>query len=235
MISRHNLIRRLKGIRRDVYGMRRFIPWLKEIHRLESMVGPLGYWKELQSYQLNTLVKNGMKSEDNLLDLGCGPLQGGIAFINYLDKNNYYGIDIDQTRIEAAAKQIKKNNLESKNPFISVTNDFGRKIFPVKKFNYMWASQLLYYFDDIKINNLMDWISIALKKDGKFLGDIIGPKHYEFKQKEHNWYLHTLNSLSNSAKSFNLTVQDLGEIANFGYPQRLSLKTNHLIQITKIN
>jgi SAM-dependent methyltransferase len=230
----HKLIRKLKGLRRNIYGMRRFIPFMREQHLLEDMVGPLGYWKELQSYQLNTLITNGLKPQHKLLDLGCGPLQGGIAFIKYLGKNNYYSIDIRQGSIDAGAKQIKKYKLESKNPYLSLSDSFGRKELNQVKFDFIWASQILYYFDDQKLRTLMDWISVSLQKDGKFLGDIIGPKHYEFKTKEHNWVLHTNESLDKIANQYNLKVNNLGEIEKFNYPKRLSLKSNNLIEITKI-
>ena len=233
MLSVLRIIRRVKGIRRDLYGLRRFIPGLRELHELELMVGPLGFWKELQAYQLNTLVRNGLKPEHKLLDLGCGPLQGGIAFIKYLDVNNYYGIDKREASINAGNKQIKKYRLENKNPVIILTDDFGKKELNGTKFNFVWASQILYYFDDNTLINLMDRLSVCLADGGKFLGDIIGPKHYEFKTKEHNWYLHSVDSLNEIANNFDLKVQNLGEIADFGYPSRLSLKTNHLIMISK--
>lgn len=233
MINKHKISRKLKGLRRNIYSLRRFVPGLKEIHQLEIMVGPLGYWKELQSYQLNTLKKNGLKPEHKLLDLGCGPLQGGIAFINFLDQNNYYGIDIKQESLNAGINQVKKYKLEKKSPSLSLSDSFGKKEFGNTKFDFIWASQILYYFDDEKLNSLMDWLSICLKENGKFLGDIIGAKHYEFKTKEHNWFLHTTESLQNIANNFNLKVQNLGEIENFGYPSRLSLKTNILIEISK--
>jgi len=229
----HKFIRKLKGLRRNIYGLRRFIPWMRERHLLEDMVGPLGFWNELQAYQLNTLKLNGLKPEHNLLDIGCGPLQGGIAFIKYLNKNNYYGIDINQESIVAGISQIKKFKLEYKNPFLSSSNSFGREKLKDIKFNFIWASQILYYFDDDKLKDLMEWLSLALLENGKFLGDIIGPKHYEFKTKEHNWNLHTIESLSNIAKQFNLKIKNLGEIENFGYPKRLSLRFNNLIEITK--
>lgn len=230
----HKINRQLKGLRRKIYGLRQFIPGLREIHKLELMVGPLGYWKELQTYQLNTLVSNGLKPEHRLLDIGCGPLQGGIAFIKYLERNNYYGVDIKKENLEAAKSQIRKYNLEHKNPHLTLSDQFGRQEFNGIKYHFEWASQVLYYFDDQMLMSLMDWLSVSLHDEGKFLGDIIGPKHYEFKFKEHNWFLHTIDSLNNIAKNYNLNIQNLGEIESFGYPDRLSLKTNQLIMISKI-
>lgn len=233
MVNKHRIKRQLKSIRRNIYGLRRFMPYMKEIHQLELMVGPLGYWKELQTYQLNTLVRNGLKPEHKLLDLGCGPLQGGVAFIKYLDRNNYYGIDIKQESIDAGIKQIKKYKLENKQPVLFHSHNFGSEHLNGTKFDYIWASQILYYFDDQKLSDLMEWLSKVLEEDGKFLGDVIGPKHYEFKFKEHNWFLHSTDSLTTIAANYNLRVRNLGEIHQFGYPGRLALKTNHLHMISK--
>ncbi len=214
----HKQIRKLKKIRRNIYGFRTFIPWLREKHRLEAMVGPLGYWDKLQSYQLNVLRFNGLNPHHKLLDIGCGPLQGGIAFIRFLEKGNYYGIDKNQNSLEAGKKQIIKKRLSVKEPFLSVSDTFGEEELNGAKFDFMWASQILYYFNDEMIKSLMRTISFRLNDKGKFLGDIIGPKHYEFKTKEHGWILHSVDSLNEIAEEFKLKVKGLGEIEQFGYP-----------------
>lgn len=229
----HNVLRKIKKIRRTIYGLRIYIPWLCERHRLEAMVGPLGYWNALRSYQLNILRTNGLRPHHTLLDIGCGPLQGGIAFIRYLEKGNYYGVDRNGKALEAGEKQIIKERLTTKAPFISVSDTFGDKELNGVMFDFMWASQIMYYFDNDKIRSLMEMISSKLKDKGKFLGDIIGPKHYEFKTKEHSWNLHTIESLSEVARELQLKVRNLGEIEQFGYPRRLELKTNILVEITK--
>jgi cyclopropane fatty-acyl-phospholipid synthase-like methyltransferase len=233
MINGNYVNRRLKNGRRLFYGLRFYVPFLRERHELECMVGPLGFWKELQSYQLKALMDNGLRPEHKVLDIGCGPLQGGIAFIGFLERNNYYGVDIKPKSIEAGINQIKKLKLSHKNPFVSVSNSFGKNELKDVKFNFIWASQLLYYFNDEELEILMGWVTEALAKDGKFLGDILSPKHYEFRNKEHGWSLHTINSLDNIAKQFDLTIKNIGEIKNFGYPKRLSLTYNNLIEITK--
>lgn len=225
--------RKLKLLRRRIYGLRVFVPWLRERHRLEAMVGPLGYWDKLQSYQLHLLQSNGLMPSHKLLDIGCGPLQGGLAFIRYLGRGNYYGIDRSVEAISAGKKQIEKNNLVQKQPYLTFTETLGMKEITEVKFDFMWASQILYYFDESLLRLLMKMISTSLKNEGKFLGDIIGPKHYEFRLKEHNWFLHTPESLSKIAASFGLQVKELGEIGKYGYPKRLGLHTNLLIEITK--
>ena len=230
----HLDLRKIKKLRRKIYGLRVFIPWLRERHRLEVMVGPLGYWDKLQAYQLNLLVSNGLKPHHKLLDIGCGPLQGGLAYIKYLDKGNYFGIDKNTKAVTIGKTQVRKNKLEDKNPFLSVSDTFGLNEITDVNFDFMWSSQVLYYFDDDLLKSLLKMISLRLKENGKFLCDIIGPKHYEFRLKEHNWYLHTVNSLNKIAKDYNLQARELGEIEQYGYPKRLALKTNLLIEITKM-
>jgi hypothetical protein len=91
----------------------------------------------------------------------------------------------------------------------------------------------MYYFDSVKLEHLMYRISVGLAKKGKFLCDIIGPDHYEFKTNEHNWHLHTVESVSQTASKYNLEVKHLGKIEEFGYPKKLSLRTNILLEITR--
>src|SRR4051812_48290825 len=100
-----SITRALKMIRRRIYGLRRAVPGLSRRHRLEALVGPLGFWNELQSYQLNTARQLGLSAGDRLLDLGCGPLQGGTAFIRFLDAGRYVGVDHRAVVVDVAHEQ----------------------------------------------------------------------------------------------------------------------------------
>ncbi len=232
-MSIHIIIRFLKGLRRDLFKLRMLVPWMRNRHRFEFMVGPLGFWDELQKYQLNALVANGLKPTHALLDIGCGPLQGGIAFINYLDRFNYVGIDLEKSPIDAAHFQIAKAGLSDKNPVLLVSDTFGNNVLGDRKFDFFWASQNLYIFDENLINSLMKTLQHRMNPGGKFLGDIISPKHYEFKHHEHGWILHTESSINNIIGKFGFKAKSLGEINQYGYPKRLSLNTNILIEIMK--
>lgn len=64
-----------------------------------ALVG--GLWDELGSLQFNTLRTAGLRAEHRLLDLGCGSLRGGLHFIRYLDAGNYYGIDANESLLDA--------------------------------------------------------------------------------------------------------------------------------------
>jgi len=217
-----------------MYGLRAYIPGLRDFHRYEAMVGPLGYWRELQKYQLQLLVANGLKPDHRLLDIGCGPLQGGIAFIKYLNRKGYAGIDLDPLRIQAAHQQIARHRLADKSPNVQVSETFGKAELGSDSFDFVWASQILYYFNDNIMADLLATIRPRLNPGGKLLGDVFAPDHYEFRFPEHpgRYVRHTPESLQMLAQKHGFHVRGLGTIGDFGYPKRLSLRTNLLFEFT---
>lgn len=222
------------GLRRNLYGLRAYIPGLREHHRLEAMVGPLGYWKGLQRYQLQLLRTNGLLPRHTLLDLGCGPLQGGIAFIKYLDPFGYAGIDLDPERIRAANEQILRHRLSDRSPVVLASSSFGKDELADRTFDFIWASQVLCYFNDEVMDQLFDTMRRRLAPGGKFLGDVFALDHYEFRYPElrGRYFRHTPESLQAVAKKHGMQARFLGTIEQFGYPRRLGLRTNLLFEFT---
>lgn len=231
----HHGKRFLLNTRRKLYGLRSFVPGLSERHELEAMVGPLGFWEELQRYQMHTLCSLGLKPEHHLIDIGCGPLQGGIPCIRYLDVNRYTGIDIMPNRIRAAYGQVSRHDLGDKNPRILLSETFGDQELNGDTFDYMWASQIMYNLNGTLIDHLFDFIKRRLKPDGKFLGDVYSPDFYAFKYPEQHSggsFRYTLESLQELGSKHGLKVRCLGLLSEFQYPQRLGLRTNLLMEIT---
>jgi cyclopropane fatty-acyl-phospholipid synthase-like methyltransferase len=223
-------------VRRRLYAARAWVPGLRERHRLEAMVGPLGFWYELQAYQLQALKSNGLQPKHHLLDLGCGPLQGGIAFIRYLDPARYVGVDINVDRLSAAYTQISTHGLADKNPALLLCDRFGESHLNGRQFDFVWASQVVYYFNEAKLRELFTLLAKRLTSDGKFLGDIIGPRHPEYANPGASAFLskielQTVEGLDRLASEYGLRARSLGEIEGFGYPSRLQLRTNVLVEV----
>ena len=57
-------------------------------------------WDEIGKLQFDFLIKKGLKPHHKLIDIGCGSLRGGVHFINYLNKKNYFGTDINYDLIK---------------------------------------------------------------------------------------------------------------------------------------
>jgi SAM-dependent methyltransferase len=75
-----------------------------------------GQWDELGELQLEFMIAQGLRPEHRLLDVGCGALRAGIRFVDYLDPGGYYGIDINQTLLDAGFEHELPDDLRSKLP-----------------------------------------------------------------------------------------------------------------------
>ena len=139
----------------------------------------------------------GLKPDHHLIDIGCGPLQGGVPCIRYLEANRYTGIDIRHNTIRAAYGQVSREDLGNKNPRILLSRTFGDEEINGDSFDFMWASQTLCYFDEATMISLLRFIHKRLKPGGTFLGDIYSPDHYEFKHPEQlgKYVRHTAESV----------------------------------------
>jgi cyclopropane fatty-acyl-phospholipid synthase-like methyltransferase len=84
-----------------------------------------GLWEELGQLQFDFLINSGLKPDHKLLDIGCGCLRGGIHFVKYLNETNYYGLDFNQSLIEAGKKELSEACLISKKPNLIVDDKFS--------------------------------------------------------------------------------------------------------------
>ncbi len=134
-----------------------------KVHR--EMVG--GYWDEIGTLQCNFLKDRGLLPKHKFVDVGCGAFRGGVHFIDYLDTGNYYGLDINESLIEAGLLELKELNLQTKNPNVLINSQFNLSFFNTK-FDYGIAQSL---FTHLLINNILRClveVSRVLKPDGKF-------------------------------------------------------------------
>ena len=60
-----------------------------------------GLWDEMGRLQLEFMRAQGLQPQHRLLDLGCGSLRAGIHFVRYLDAGRYYGLDHNQSLLDA--------------------------------------------------------------------------------------------------------------------------------------
>ncbi len=227
--------RGLRLFRRGLYDLRAFVPGLSFDHKCEKMIGPVGFWKELQQYQFNVLHANGLKPEHSLLDLGCGPLQGGIVFIGYLDAGKYTGVDLLAENVDAACRQVIRHKLVSNNPRLIQSAKFGDDFLAEASFDFIFVSQLLYLFDERTMAVLLAFIRRRLNTGGKFLGDIVNPEKHASVSAHYSTYIpHTFESIQRLALAEGLSVRSLGEIIQYKYPARLTLRQSLMLEFTRI-
>jgi len=228
-----NTTRTLRRWRRQLYGLRSLVPGWRRRHQLEAMVGPLGFWNQLQHYQLRVVTGLGLRPEHSMLDIGCGPLQGGIAFIRYLNPGRYVGVDHNSVAIEVGHQEVSRLRLGEKAPRLIVSKVFGDDHLGSASFHFIWMSQIFYYFDESKVHGLFTMVERRLHPNGVMAADILGPASDRSFLRHPLPPLHTASSLDLLARRCGLRVVELGPLSHFGYPKRLGLRHNVLLRITK--
>src|SRR5919201_1815322 len=73
-----------------------------EWHR--RSIGNFRLWDRLGRLQFDYLVERGLAPHDYFLDIGCGPLRGGVHFIRYLELGRYYGVDKNAPVLDEARR-----------------------------------------------------------------------------------------------------------------------------------
>tara|TARA_R110000737_G_scaffold332699_1_gene349764 strand:- start:9201 stop:9872 length:672 start_codon:yes stop_codon:yes gene_type:complete len=119
----------------------------KGLHR--GMVG--GNWEAIGKLQFQFLLKQGLKPDDRLLDIGCGCLRGGLHFINFLQNKNYFGLDYNDSLITAGRLELEKADLIDKQPLLLVSKNFELNKFECK-FKFMISVSL---FTHLPINMIL--------------------------------------------------------------------------------
>jgi hypothetical protein len=145
------------------------------------------HWDIFGPLQLTFMKSIGLKKHHKLIDVGCGCFRGGIYFGEYLNKNNYYGLDINKHFIiNGYENEIIPLNLSSKIPKknILITDHYDVPVFNTT-FDYAWSLSLWTHlpFDEcekclIKIMETMKsggmyYTTFFLVEDSEY-ADIIG-------------------------------------------------------------
>ena len=118
-------------------------------HRTE--VG--GMWNKIGQLQFEFLLFRGLRPDHYLLDVGCGPLRGGVNFIQYLNHGHYFGID-KHVQFLRAAKEIElpRYKIEHRQPNLHLNSEFDLSFVPREiYFDYILAFALFNHLDPATI------------------------------------------------------------------------------------
>ena len=134
-----------------------------KVHR--QFVG--GMWGDIGKLQLQFLKENGLEPRHKLADIGCGCLRGGLHQIRYLDSNNYYGLDINTSLIEAGKTEIVAENLMQKKANLLVDDKFKVTKFNIL-FDYIISVSLFTHLPMNMIIRCLKEVKLSLKPEGKY-------------------------------------------------------------------
>lgn len=184
--------------------------------RRHALVGAGNVWKYTRQFQFQFLLDQGMQKTDILMDIGCGTLRGGIPMIDYLNKGNYYGMDVRDHVLEEGRKEIRAAKLEDKHPNLISFNHFSEVQLDVK-FNIMFAFSVLIHFEDTIAQSCFQFVSKSLTDDGIFYANVNIAEHedghwegFPIVFRNHDFY-------NNLAAQNGLKVEIMGNMLGLGH------------------
>lgn len=141
------------GLKRPI---RRAIP--HRYHRLfdpewhRRSIGNVKLWDTLGELQFAYLVGRGLEPSNYFLDVGCGPLRGGVHFIRYLEAGHYYGVDSNAPMLEETTRlEVPRQGLADKQPTLVAMADFGFERLG-RQFDYALAQSV---FTHLPLNDII--------------------------------------------------------------------------------
>lgn len=147
------LVRRLRGVYRNVAfpgGYFRSIALSDQEIRTGAyesyLYGNSEAWRGHGAFQLVLLRAMGLEPGHTVLDVGCGPLRGGIHVIAYLEPGRYCGVDFNASFVRAATERVHAEGLAAKEPVLRVVGDLDLDQVP-GRFDFVLAFSVLNHCD----------------------------------------------------------------------------------------
>jgi SAM-dependent methyltransferase len=125
-------------------------------------------WEMRGAFQVELLKELGLGPEHTLLDIGCGPLRGGMHFIKYLNTGNYVGVDFNRSFIEAGHLQLKRAGFSSVVNQVAVINDFNFSGLN-NKFDYLLCFSVLNHCSESERRLFFNHIGGIMQKNSRLV------------------------------------------------------------------
>ena len=173
----------------------------------KSAIG--GKWDEIGLLQYRFLKDEGLKQSNRMLDIGCGTLRGGHHFIKYLEKGNYYGIDISPKAVDFANNFIKNNeDLYKKDPNIILNEQKNLKFknFESIKFDFILAQSVFTHLKPEHIEECFTHIMNIMHSDTCFYFTYFKSDNYN--QKNMKDFEYPYSFFENMANKYGYNIKD---------------------------
>lgn len=179
-----------------------------------------GLWKQMGILQFEFLIKQGLKPNHCLLDIGCGSLRLGSRLIPYLQPGNYIGIEKEQSLLDAGLLyELPAKLLKDRKPLFIQSSNFEFELMQRhvdmaianSLFTHLSADQIL-----ICLKRLRPW----LKQGGCLYASFFEVKdEYEnpMYSHDHGFFAYTQGQMLNFGVEAGLTAHYIG---NWYHPRR---------------
>lgn len=161
--------------------------------------------------QIEFLRRVGLRSDDDLLDIGCGDLRGGRYMINYLSQGSYTGVDISKEAIATARENAASWDVNADRITLCVNDDLQFNEFADISFNWVFANSVLTHLPESKIRECFANLKGILREDGIAT---LSYQHSDTAEVDHtnsaiksNTYRYPFEQLSSWAAEYGLSAE----------------------------
>jgi hypothetical protein len=200
--------------------------------RRHDMVGPGHLWREARDLQIAFLTEEGLEPGHTLLDVGCGTLRGGVAFIGYLEPGRYWGVDVRAEALDEGRRELREEGLDGKAPHLVLAEDLGALDLGAR-FDYVWAYVVLIHMTDDVLDGCLGMVARHLAADGVFFGNVnVGAKP------DGVWdrfpvMFRSVAFYEEAARRHGLRATDLGTMEDLGYRLGTKGDRQHMLRFER--
>ena len=221
--TRQTIIHRFKECIFDKGGFQKIID-VRDKHQLEDAMGFRGQFDEHRRFQIALLKEQGLAPCHRLLEIGCGPLTGGLPIIEFLGPGNYVGIDVRDRVLDMSWKEIGRQRLSQKNPQLICSTSFGSAELGNQQFDFILSFSVLYHLSDDLLASYFGEVRKRLKPTGVCLANV-NTLYENSRWLEFPFLKRTIEEYYEVAGSHGLAGMFLGELRQLGF--RLSSAECH--------
>lgn len=131
--------------------------------------GPPQFFEIAGRLQMATLIREGMRPESKLLDIGCGCLRAGYWLIRFLDPDCYYGIEPAKQMLERGIELVLTPEIqEAKRPRFDTNDRFDFSVFG-SRFDIFLARSIWTHASKRQIEAMLDSFVATANPNAFFL------------------------------------------------------------------
>jgi cyclopropane fatty-acyl-phospholipid synthase-like methyltransferase len=201
-------------------------------HALEDSMGFRGQWDEHSRFQIAFLKEQGLDPSHKFLEIGCGPLTGGIPIIGYLHPNNYFGLDIRSSVLNLSWSEVGIAGLSAKNPRLICSSSFGSEELRDEQFDFVLSFSVLYHLSDELLRSYFFHVTNRLKPTGVCFAQVNthldGSTWLQFP-----FVKRTVTDYIEMASAAGLRTKSLGTIDNLGFRLPGEERLNEMLAFTR--
>lgn len=221
----------LKSFLFDVANFQEIVE-IRRRHALEDCMGFHGQWDEHRRFQLAFLKEQGLVPTNTLLEVGCGPLTGGMPIIDFLQPRNYVGIDIRSSALDLAWSEVALAGLSAKNPRLICSSSFGSAELGAMEFDFVLSFSVLYHLSDDILQAYFSAVARHLKPDGRCFAQI-NTTVDNSTWLQFPFLRRTAGEYTEAAGRAGLHTEPLGTIESLGFRLPGEERTNEMLKFTK--